>query len=116
MSVIVVEGDDEAKLGLAAGHMTGTASFGEKGNAVVAGHRDTAFWPLRKIRLGDRIRIRSGRTYEYIVSSIRVVGPNDVSVLRGNEKRLLTLVTCYPFRYIGSAPKRLIVQANISAT
>lgn len=113
MSVLVVEGDDEAKLSLAAGHMVGTASLGAVGNAVVAGHRDTAFWPLRKIRLGDQVRIRTARTYEYVVSSIRVVSPDDVSVLRSNDKRMLTLVTCYPFRYIGSAPKRLIVQAII---
>ncbi len=111
MSVLVVEGDDDAKLGLAAGHMPGTAAWGERGNAVVAGHRDTAFWPLRKIKLGDRVRIRADKTYVYVVSSIRVVSPDDVGVLRGTDKRMLTLVTCYPFRHIGSAPKRLIVQA-----
>jgi len=111
MSVLVVEGDDDSKLGLAAGHMPGTAGLGEKGNSVVSGHRDTAFWPLRKIKVGDRVRIRTGRTYDYVVSNIRVVNPDDVSVLRSDDKCMLTLVTCYPFRYVGSAPKRLIVQA-----
>ncbi len=114
MSVLVVEGDDEKKLGLAAGHLSGTATLGQNGNAVVAGHRDTSFWPLRKIRLGDRVRIRSGKTYEYVVSSVRIVSADDVSVLRGNpDKRTLTMVTCYPFRYFGSAPKRFIVQATM---
>lgn len=116
MSVLVVEGDDDTKLSLAAGHMPGTAGFGEKGNAVVSGHRDTAFWPLRKIRLGDRVRIRTDRTYSYVVSNIRVVSPDDVSVLRSDDMRVLTLVTCYPFCYIGSAPKRLIVQATAPQT
>jgi sortase A len=117
MSVLVVEGDDEQKLGLAAGHLYGTAALGAKGNAVVAGHRDTSFWPLRNIRIGDRVRIRASKSTDYVVSSIRIVSPNDVSVLRGGtEKRILTLVTCYPFRYFGSAPKRLVVQATAPTT
>lgn len=117
MSVLVVEGDDEYKLGLAAGHLSDTAALGAKGNAVIAGHRDTSFWPLRKIRIGDRVRIRAGKSYEYIVSSVRVVDPEDVSVLRGNpDEKTLTMVTCYPFRYFGSAPKRFIVQAVLSST
>jgi LPXTG-site transpeptidase (sortase) family protein len=117
MSVLVIEGDDEKQLGLAAGHLSGTAALGEKGNAVIAGHRDSAFWPLRKIRVGDRVRLRAAKTYEYVVNSVRVVSPDDVSVLQGgNDKRALTLVTCYPFRYFGTAPKRFIVQATIPHT
>lgn len=116
MSVLVVEGDDEKKLGLAAGHIPGTAAFGQIGNSVVAGHRDTSFWPLRRIRIGDRVRVRAGRTYEYVVSSVRIVGPDDLTVLRSTDSRTLTLITCYPFRYFGSAPKRFIVQAAVPNT
>ncbi len=116
MSVLVVEGDDERKLGLAAGHLPGSAGFGEKGNAVVAGHRDTSFWPLRKIRIGDRVRVRAAKTYEYVVNSVRIVGPEDISVLRSTDNGTLTLVTCYPFRYFGAAPKRFIVQAILSGS
>ena len=117
MSVLVVEGDDEEKLRLAAGHLSGTAMLGAQGNAVVAGHRDTSFWPLRKIRIGDRVRVRAMKSYEYVVNSIQVVSADDVSVLEGgNRTRTLTLVTCYPFRYFGTAPKRFIVKATIPQT
>ena len=115
MSVLVVEGDNEEKLGLAAGHMPGSAALGQSGNAVIAGHRDTSFWPLRKIRIGDRVRVRSSRTYEYIVNDVRIVKPDDVSVLSNTKQKTLTLVTCYPFRYFGSAPQRFIVQATIAS-
>lgn len=113
MSVLMVEGDDDRELALAAGHVEGTADLGSKGNAVVAGHRDTSFWPLQKIRIGDRVKIRSGRTYEYVVRSIRIVDPDDTKVLENTTDRTLTMVTCYPFRYFGSAPKRFVVQAGI---
>jgi LPXTG-site transpeptidase (sortase) family protein len=116
MYVLVVEGDDEQKLGLAAGHLSGTPGFGQMGNTVVAGHRDTSFWPLRKIRIGDRVRVRAGRTDEYVVSSVRIVNPDDLSVLGNTDKRTLTMVTCYPFRYFGSAPKRFIVQAILAGS
>ena len=117
MSVLVVEGDNEEKLSLAAGHLSNTAPLGQEGNSVVAGHRDTSFWPLRKIRLGDRVRVRAGNTYDYVVNRVQIVSPEDVSVLVATpDKRSLTLITCYPFRFIGSAPKRFIVQATIPHT
>ena len=112
LSVVVVEGDDDQQLAVAAGHVAGTAAFGQMGNTVLAGHRDTSFWPLRRVRVGDHIRFRGSKTYNYVVSTIGIVSPDDVSVLRSKpEERSLTLVTCYPFRYFGSAPKRFIVKA-----
>ncbi len=115
MSVLIVEGDDEHSLALAAGHIKGTPQVGERGNAVIAGHRDTAFRALRDIRLGDELRVDSGKTYRYIVSQTRIVSPEDLSVLQGQDKSELTLITCYPFNYFGSAPKRFVVRAQMLA-
>jgi len=79
---------------------------------VLAGHRDTFFRPLREIQLNDRIRmIVPPHTYEYRVQSFRVVTPEETSVLDSKGVEELTLVTCYPFRFIGPAPKRFIVSA-----
>ncbi|MGH9583694.1 MAG: class D sortase, partial [Bryobacteraceae bacterium] len=112
MSVFIVDGDDSRSLSLAAGHVPGTAPVGGVGNTVIAGHRDTAFWPLRRIKSGDRVRIiRGAQIYLYTVKHISIVQPDDVGVLRNSGKRMLTLVTCYPFRYVGAAPERYIIQA-----
>lgn len=116
LSVLVVEGDDEDSLSLAAGHVPGTAAIGAPGNAVIAGHRDSAFRPLRKIRSGDRIRIKTDRTYEYIVSGVSVVNPSDTRVMNSTQGSTLTMVTCYPFRFLGDAPERYIVRAKLVDT
>jgi len=112
MSVLVVEGDGDQQLRIAAGHVPGTAWVDQNGNTAIAGHRDTAFFPLRELRVGDVIDVRSNGTYKYIVKTIRIVAPDDVSVLRETTKQELTLITCYPFRFIGDAPKRLIAEAE----
>lgn len=112
VKAIVKEGADEKTLARAVGLVPGTARPGEIGNMVLAGHRDTFFWPLRKIKVNDRIRmVVPPNTYEYRVQSLRVVAPEETSVLLSNGVEELTLVTCYPFRYIGSAPERFIVSA-----
>ncbi|HEV7764795.1 MAG TPA: class D sortase [Thermoanaerobaculia bacterium] len=109
---IVKEGADEKTLARAVGLVPGSARPGEIGNMVLAGHRDTFFWPLRKIKVNDRIRmVVPPNTYEYRVQSLRVVAPEETSVLASNGVEELTLVTCYPFRFIGSAPERFIVSA-----
>ena len=110
---IVREGAGQDVLGLAAGHIPGTALPGEKGNVGIAGHRDTLFRGLRSIRQGDRVQFEtlSGR-YFYTVSSIQIVKPGDVDVLRPGPDSELTLVTCYPFDYLGSAPDRFVVKAR----
>jgi len=113
VSAIVREGDDEATLAIAVGRVPGTARPGERGNMALAGHRDSFFRPLRLIRVDDVIRFRSpGQGYEYRVDSTEVVGPGEVRVLDPSGDAILTLVTCYPFGYVGHAPNRFIVRAS----
>lgn len=112
VKAIVREGSDTATLALAVGHLEGTASPGERGNVVLAGHRDTFFRGLRDIRINDRVRIDvPPNSYEYRVIAFGVVDPDDTRVLDETEGHELTLVTCYPFGFIGHAPQRFIVRA-----
>jgi sortase A len=114
LAVMVREGADEATLSRAVGHIPGTALPGNTGNVGLAGHRDTFFRALRDIRADDEIKIQTtAGTYRYAVKSTRVVTPRDVSVLQASGGETLTLVTCYPFYYVGSAPKRFIVHAAL---
>ena len=113
VSVIVLEGSDSSVLDVAAGHIPGTALPGLSGNVVIAAHRDTFFHSLREIRPQDRLSFKTPvGIFEYAVESTEVVEPSDTGVLRQNTGEELTLVTCYPFNYIGSAPKRFIVHAR----
>jgi sortase A len=116
MSTVIVEGDDENSLSVAAGHMQGTALIGSKGNAVVAGHRDTVFWPLRNIQRGDHILVSTGRKYIYSVEQTQIVDPADTRVLQNADRATLTLVTCYPFHHVGPSPKRFVVIAKLRRT
>jgi sortase A len=113
LSVVVLNGDDASSLNLGAGHMPGTAAIGAPGNTVIAGHRDMAFRALRDVRIGDNIQIQAGKTYAYRVDQIRIVSPEDVSVLRDDGGAKLTMITCYPFNFVGDAPKRYVVQAEM---
>jgi sortase A len=113
ISVIVLEGSDSKVLNVAAGHVEGTAFPGETGNMGIAAHRDTFFRSLRNIRPNDRLTFRTpAGMFEYTVANTEVVEPNEVEVLRQTPDSELTLVTCYPFDYIGAAPKRFIVHAR----
>ncbi len=113
MSVVVIEGAGEAELKLGAGHIQETSLPGEGGNVGVAGHRDTFFRPLKSIHLDDTIKVTTnGHEYLYKVVSTRIVSPRDTQVLRPAGHETLTLVTCYPFNFIGPAPQRFIVQAD----
>jgi sortase A len=113
VSVMVMEGDDDATLARAAGHLPDTALPWDGGHAVIAGHRDTFFRPLKNIRQGDQIRMTTARgTFDYRVIRTDIVEPGDVSVIAPTPMRSLTLVTCYPFAYVGSAPKRFIIHAR----
>jgi sortase A len=113
VSVLIVEGVDERSLLLGAGHVPGTTLPGQRGNIAVAGHRDTFFRPLREIREGDRIALTTvSHRAEYLVESTGIVPPEATDVLRPSDKPLLTLITCYPFSYIGPAPDRFIVRAR----
>ncbi len=113
VSVMVVEGAESGDLKWAVGHIPGTAFPGERGNVGIAGHRDTFFRPLRSIQRDDAITVSTLKgAYRYRVVSTKVVSPEDVQVLYPSGRDCLTLVTCFPFDYVGSAPKRFIVRAE----
>jgi sortase A len=112
LTAMVREGADGRTLHRAVGHIPGTALPGYAGNVALAGHRDTFFRELRNIKKDDTIEFETENgTYRYLVESTQIVGPRDVGVLAASNGKSLTLVTCYPFYYIGSAPKRFIVRA-----
>lgn len=116
LSSVIAEGTDEHTLALSVGHIEGTALPGGQGNVGLAAHRDTLFRGLRNIRENDDILLATDRgTRIYEVEATRIVAPEDVSVLKEVGRPRLTLVTCYPFYYIGPAPKRFIVQAHLVA-
>jgi sortase A len=113
VSVIVMEGVGNTTLGRTARHIPGTALPGQAGNIGIAAHRDTFFLPLRNIRQSDIITMTTlSGAYRYRVVSTKVVNPSDVSVLESDGSEILTLVTCFPFYFIGAAPKRFIVRAE----
>src|SRR5580658_1331910 len=113
LSVVVVEGVDRATLRRAVGHIPGTALPGETGNVGVAGHRDTFFRPLKDLRIKDEIRFSTLEgDFKYEVESLSVVKPDNVGVLAPSRENVLTMVTCYPFYFVGPAPKRWIVRAR----
>jgi sortase A len=112
ISVVLLEGTSNKTLRRAVGHIAGTAFPGQIGNAGVAGHRDTFFRPLRNIHTDDTITLTTlGGEYRYRVVSTKVVSPENVEVLNSDGSEVLTLVTCYPFYFLGSAPDRFIVRA-----
>jgi sortase A len=112
LSTIVLEGDDAHALKLGIGHIPGTPFPWTDGNSALAGHRDTFLRALRGIREGDRVELETPKaTYHYVVDFIQVVSPDDVSVLAPASAPALTLVTCYPFSFVGNAPKRFVVRA-----
>lgn len=113
LTAMVQEGADTRTLRRAVGHIPGTALPGRPVNVGLAGHRDTFFRALRDIQLRDTIELETGHgTYRYVVESTRIVRPSDVQVLAPSGGESLTLVTCYPFYYVGTAPKRFIVHAR----
>ena len=113
ISVAVAEGTDHATLRRAAGHILGTALPGRSGNVGIAGHRDTLFRPLRNIRQDDVILLTTLQgEYRYRVVLVKIVSPSDVAVLTPDGNEILTLVTCYPFYFVGAAPERFIVRAE----
>jgi sortase A len=113
LSAVVIEGTDEATLRRAAGHIQGTSVPGQPGNIGIAAHRDTFFRPLRNVRLNDIVMLTTLRgEFDYRVVSTRVVSPEEVSVLNPSEHEILTLVSCYPFYFVGPAPNRFIVRAE----
>src|SRR5688572_21249638 len=114
LQVPVFDGTDEWTLNRGAGRIIGTARLGDVGNTGIAGHRDGFFRALKDIALGDVVELTTPRgTERYVVTQTQITTPEDVSVLRPTATSSLTLVTCYPFYFVGSAPQRFIVHASI---
>jgi len=112
LTVPVLEGTDDWTLNRAVGHIEETARPGEKGNCGIAGHRDGFFRGLKDVAVGDEMELTTlAGSEKYRIETIRVVGQEEVSVLDPTAEPSITLVTCYPFYFVGSAPQRYIVQA-----
>ena len=116
LKATVLEGSDDRTLRRAAGHIEYTPLPGEPGNIGIAGHRDTTFYPVRKLKTGDRLTLTTAsQVFEYEVRDTWIVEPDDVQVLDPTTRPALTLVTCYPFNFVGNAPKRFIVRGELVA-
>jgi sortase A len=114
LEVPVLEGTDEVTLNRGVGRIAGTSFPGEAGNIGIAGHRDGFFRKLKDIHAGDAVELATvSGTDIFVVDRIRITSPADVSVLRPRTKHSITLVTCYPFYFVGPAPRRFIVQASL---
>jgi sortase A len=110
----VVEGDDARDLKRGPGHVIGSAMPGQDGNCIIAGHRDTHFRILKDIHKGDEILLtRDGETFRYRVDETRVISPRNLEPLRPTREPVLNLITCFPFYYVGAAPKRFVVHATL---
>jgi sortase A len=113
LDAMVVQGESASNLQRAVGHISSSSLPGERGNVALAGHRDTFFRPLRQIRAGDEIRFGTAAgIFEYRVESIEIVGPRDSQVLEPSSGHDLTLITCFPFNFVGRAPGRFVVRAR----
>jgi sortase A len=114
LAVPVYGNSERTALELGAGWIPGTAEPGEQGNVAIAGHRDGFFRPLERVSTGQQlVLVTPERSLRYVIEQISIVDPLDVSVLEPTEKSVLTLITCYPFRYVGYAPDRYIVRARL---
>jgi sortase A len=113
LSAVVMEGDDEQTLNVAVGHLPDTPLPWQEGNAALAGHRDTFFRPLRRLQDGDEIRLVTPRgTFRYRTTRQVVVEPDELWVLDPSPAAALTLITCYPFDFVGPASRRFVVHAE----
>lgn len=118
IEVPVFEGTSDLVMNRGVGHVSGTAMPGRAGNLAIAGHRDGFFRGLKDVRQGDVIEIQHSitggeRIDRYVVRTLKIITPNDTSVLKPTDGQTLTLITCYPFYYVGAAPERYIVQAAL---
>jgi sortase A len=115
LSAAVAEGDDDNTLGKAVGHLPDTPlPWQRRGNVALAAHRDGLFRKLEQIRIGDDVRLVTARgNYHYQVKKTHIVDPDDVWVIAPTTTPTITLITCYPFTFVGNAPRRFIVQAEL---
>jgi len=113
LSGVVIEGDDDSVLDRAIGHLPDTPLPWQAGNSALAAHRDALFRPLKGVRLGDILRLRTPHgDFDYMVRETLIVKPDDLWVLDPTPVSMLTLISCFPFNYIGHAPERFIVRAE----
>jgi LPXTG-site transpeptidase (sortase) family protein len=113
-TINIIEGTGTKELKLGVGHYVGSVLPGVSDNSVLAGHRDSVFRNLGQLKIGDLMTVRTSYgTFVYEVHKIRIVSANDRTVIVPTEDAILTLSTCYPFRFIGNAPKRYVVQAGL---
>ena len=113
MSVAVLQGTNSRMLRRGVGHIAGTPLPWEPGNSGIAGHRDTFFRDLKDVRTNDEIEFQTADgLFRYQVDWVKVVAPDDTSVLTPSSEAVLTLVTCYPFYFVGPAPNRFVVRAH----
>ena len=113
-TINIIEGTGTKELKLGVGHYIGSVLPGVSDNSVLAGHRDSVFRNLGQLKIGDLMTVRTSYgTFVYEVHKIRIVNANDRTVIVPTEDAILTLSTCYPFRFIGNAPKRYVVQAGL---
>jgi len=111
----IIKGASRGNLRKGPAWLAVTSPPGMRGNCVIAGHRDTHFRFLKDVQAGDEIQLEYGkRVYRYRVESLHVVTPQNKNLLRPAKAAVLTLVTCYPFYYVGPAPKRFIVRAVLA--
>src|SRR5579864_1086352 len=114
LDAVIVEGTSYRQLKIAPGHIKGTSVPGENGNSVISAHRDTFFRHIYELQKGDDVLVRrSGRVYRFEVTGKKVIGPDDVSILKPTPDTELTLLTCYPIYYVGPAPERLVVFSKL---
>jgi sortase A len=113
LTAMVEEGTDNATLRQAVGHIPSTVLPGQRGNVAISGHRDSFFRGLEDLRKNDEVEFSTPKgTFRYEIESLVVVEPQNTSVLASSAENTLTIVTCYPFHYIGSAPKRFVARAR----
>ncbi len=113
LSTMVLEGVDNQTLWLAAGHIPSTPLPGQPGNVAIAAHRDTFFRRLSEVRRNDVVSVTTANgTHRYRVDSLEIVAPTNTRVLEASPENKLTLLTCYPFTYMGHAPKRYVISAS----
>lgn len=116
LAVPIFDGTDDVTLDRGVGRIVGTSQLGQSGNLGIAGHRDGFFRSLGELSLGDVVEVdRPGHVDRYVVTETQIVTPDDVSVLKATASPTLTLVTCFPFYFVGHAPKRYIVTAILEA-
>lgn len=114
VKIPVIEGTDEDELSVGAGHYAGSVLPGEGDNCVISGHRDTVFRRMGQLKQGDELQVVTAQgTFTYRIRKMWITNPDDKTVIVSRKEAILTLSTCYPFSFVGPAPKRYIIEAAL---